>query len=33
MNLAGRVGYLLVGFAAAIVLARLLGPSGAGCSA
>jgi multisubunit Na+/H+ antiporter MnhC subunit len=30
VNLAGRVGYLLVGFVAAIVLARLLGPSGRG---
>jgi O-antigen/teichoic acid export membrane protein len=30
VNIAGRVGYLLVGFVAAIVLARLLGPSGRG---
>jgi O-antigen/teichoic acid export membrane protein len=30
VNLVGRVGYLLVGFVAAIVLARLLGPSGRG---
>ncbi len=30
VNLAGRVGYLVVGFVAAIVLARLLGPSARG---